>query len=70
MELDREFLFELENCNNRNEIKEVLEKCDDDEASRMLLEHYEQILKFNKDETVQSIKNIIIFVYRKYCSEN
>ena len=70
MKIDREFLFELENCKERKEIQQVIENCDDDDVNKILTEHYKQILKFNKDETVMSIKKILIFVYRKYCNEN
>lgn len=69
MKIDREFLYMLERCNSRTEIEKVIEDCEDDEAHIILTEHYEQILQFNKNETVMSIKNILIFVYRKYCSE-
>lgn len=70
MKIDREFLYLLEKCSDRKEIETVLEECDDDEVSKILLDHYEQILKFNKEETVKNIINILIFVYRKYCSEH
>lgn len=70
MQLDRDFLYQLEKCNTRREIENVIEDCDDDGTNRVLTEHYHQILEFNKEETVMSIKKILIFVYRKYCSEN
>lgn len=70
MKLDRDFLNNLEICHTRDEIEKAIEDCEDDIANIILTEHYQQILKFNKDESVMSIKNILIFVYRKYCSEN
>lgn len=70
MKIDREFLYMLENCNSREDVEKIIEECDDDNLHIELEEHYKQILKFNKNETVTSIKNILIFVYRKYCSEN
>lgn len=70
MKIDREFLYMLENCKSREDIEKIIEECDDDNLHIELEEHYKQILKFNQNETVISIKNILIFVYRKYCSEN
>ena len=70
MKIDREFLYKLEICQSREEIEATIEECDDDNVHKMLLEHYEQILKFNNEEIVRNIVNILIYVYRKYCSEN
>ena len=70
MKIDREFLYELEICKSRKEIEDVIEDVDDDDVRENLSEHYKQILKFNENENVMSIKNILIYSYRKYCSEN
>lgn len=70
MKIDREFLYKLEICKTRKEIEKIIEDCDDDNANKILQEHYEQIIKFNSEEPIRNIINILIFVYRKYCSEN
>ena len=70
MKIDREFLYKLEICKTRKEIKETIDDCDDDDANKILQEHYEQILRFNSNEKPESMKKILIYVYRKYCAEN
>lgn len=68
-DLDRELLYKLEVCNSRIEMESLIESIDDDDISILLSNQYKQILKFNKDEKLDSIRNILIYKYRKYCKE-
>lgn len=70
MNLDREFLYELENCKLKSEIEKLIEEFDDDDTIIVLENQYEQILRINKNENIENIKKILIYRYRQYCKEN
>lgn len=60
---DREFIFNLNNCNTRSEIERLIEEIDDDQVCIKMGDSYHQILEVNQDENVRNIKKILEFKY-------
>lgn len=61
---DREFIFDLNMCNTRAEIEEIINQIDDDQICIKMTDSYQQILEVNQDESVKNIKKILEFKYR------
>lgn len=67
IELDRDFLYQLEMCKTTIDIEGLIDDYDNDEIMKLLQEQYKQILRFNKNEKIDNIKKILIYKYRNYC---
>lgn len=67
---DREFIFSLNNCNSRQEIEELINEIDDDQMCIKMTDDYQQILEFNQEESIKSIKKILEFKYTKLRNES
>lgn len=68
--VDREFYFKLSLCENRLEIEQLIENIDDDDLHFAMEDKYNQILEFNKEESLKNIKKIIEFKYMDYRKNN
>ena len=66
----KEFCFKLNLCSSRQEIEQLIEDIDDDELHFAMEDKYNQILEYNKDETLISIKKILDFAYFNYKKKN
>ena len=62
---EREFIFNLNMCNTRSEVEELISQIDDDEMCIKMTESYQQILKFNQNESIKNIKKILEFKYSR-----
>lgn len=66
----KEFCFKLNLCSSRQEIEQLIEDIDDDDLHFVMEDKYNQILEYNKDETLISIKKILDFAYFNYKKKN
>ena len=65
-DIDRELFNKLDFCNSREKVEKLIQNIDDEELYKVIKDKYEQILEFNENEDVESIKRILYFAYRNF----
>lgn len=65
----KDFLDKLNLCTTKTEVEALIEDIDDDSLYLSMLDKYNQILEFNKDEDIKSIKKILEYKCMNFDSD-
>lgn len=70
-DIDRvDFYEQLEFCKTNDDIIDLIDEIDNEDLHIAMLDKYNQILEFNKNETVKNIVKILEFSYFQFEKKN